>query len=243
MANIFKSAGVDLVRGNDLGPTLPSPNSPPAGNHRNNIRCNSESPTQVQLKRREILVASTSMRVPATGLLMGPIDQVSSLTDYHNLQNAQKLKFKYASDIDVGSLFPSSDGEPCNGLPVEARVTRPAFSDEFRGRQEELVIQGIKVCRQTPLWFDVCIRALGRGEKKEYYCGSFIHMPPRQKISRGHQQKRRKRVASCSLRLGIGQLIEKMDGEEQTSVIVTLVPRLKMDQDPISVESIRIDYS
>ncbi|GLJ29816.1 hypothetical protein SUGI_0588820 [Cryptomeria japonica] len=238
MPNIFKSAGVDLVQGNDLGPTLPSP---PAGNCRNNTRCNSESPTQVRLKRREILVASTSVRVPATGLLLRPIDQVSSLTDYHNLQNAQKLKFKYASDFDVASLFPSSEGEPCNGLPVEARVTRPAFSDEFRGQQEEVVIKGIKVSRQRALWFDVYVRSVGGEEKKEYYCGSFIHMPPRQKLSRGHQQKRRKRVASCCLRLGIGQLIEKMDGEEQTSVIVTLVPRLKMDQ--ISVESIRIDYS
>ncbi|GLJ29818.1 hypothetical protein SUGI_0588840 [Cryptomeria japonica] len=232
MANIFKSVAVDFVRGNHL-----RPNSPPAGNCSNNIQCNSESPTQIGLKRREMLVASTPVHVPVTELLLKPRDQVSSLTDYHNLQMAQKLKFKYASDIDVASLFPSSDGEPCNGLPVEARVIRPPFSEEFRGRQEEVVIQGIKVSRQRPLWFDVYVRSVGVEEKKEYYSGSFIHMPPRKKVSQGGW------VASCSLRLGIGQLTEKMDGEEQTSVIVALVPRLKIDQDPISVESIRIDYS
>ncbi|GLJ29815.1 hypothetical protein SUGI_0588800 [Cryptomeria japonica] len=232
MANIFKSVAADFVRGNHL-----RPNSPPAGNCSNNIRCNSESPTQIGLKRREMLVASTPVHVPVTELLLKPRDQVSSLTDYHNLQKVQKLKFKYASDIDVASLFPSSDGEPCHGLPVEARVIRPAFSEAFRGRQEEVVIQGIKVSRQRPLWLDVYVRSVGGEEKKEYYSGSFIHMPPRKKVSQG------RRVASCSLRLGIGQLIEKMDGVEQTSVIVTLVPRLKMDQDPISVESICVDYS
>ncbi|GLJ29817.1 hypothetical protein SUGI_0588830 [Cryptomeria japonica] len=238
MANIFKSAAADFVRGNHL-----RPNSPPAGNCSNNIRCNSESPTQIGLKRRDLLVASTPVHVPVTELLLKPRDQVSSLTDYHSLQKAQKLKFKYVSDIDVASLFPSSEGEPCNGGPVEARVIRPAFSEESRGRQEEVVIQGIKVSRQRPLWFDVYVRLAGGEEKNEYYRGSFIHMPPRKKLSREYEQKQGRRVASCSLRLGIGQLIEKMDVHQQTTFIVTLVPRLKMDEDPLSVESIRIDYS
>uniref|UniRef100_A0A0D6QT32 Polyphenol oxidase C-terminal domain-containing protein n=1 Tax=Araucaria cunninghamii TaxID=56994 RepID=A0A0D6QT32_ARACU len=255
----FTRAGAEWLRGSQLPSMTPLPhhsNTKHRSARGNNIRCNlhgSEKPRQ-GLKRRQVLLASTTVHAPATGLMFQPRDQVSSLTDYHKLKEAEKLKFKYASNVDVASLFSSSD--PSKGVPnefsgmvsvpsqhycignddfVQARVDRPAFSEEWRGREEELVMQGIKVKKDRPLWFDVYIRAAGR-EEDDDYAGSFIHVPPRSKLQR-------KKVARSCLRLGISDIMEDLDAHQHTSFIVTLVPKFKTDPDPISVESIRIEYS
>uniref|UniRef100_A0A0C9RTV2 TSA: Wollemia nobilis Ref_Wollemi_Transcript_13395_916 transcribed RNA sequence n=1 Tax=Wollemia nobilis TaxID=56998 RepID=A0A0C9RTV2_9CONI len=255
----FTRAGAECFRVSQLPAMTPLPHHSSRKRRSargNNIRCNlhgSEKPRQ-GLKRRQVLLASTTVHAPAAGLMFQPRDQVSSLTDYHKLKEAEKLKFKYASNVDVASLFSSSD--PGKGVPnelsgmvsvpcqhycignndfVEARVDRPAFSEEWRGREEELVMQGIKVKKYMPLGFDVYIRPADREEDDEY-AGSFIHVPPRSKLQR-------RRVGRCCLRLGISDIMEDLDAYQHTTFIVTLVPKFKTDPDPVSVENIRIEYS
>ncbi|GLJ46537.1 hypothetical protein SUGI_0980770 [Cryptomeria japonica] len=242
MAAIFMSSGAECIFSH-----------PKKTRKRNNIVwCNaaakqSERENEVVFRRRQMLLASTSVRMPAP--IVMPSNEASNLRDFHKLQAAQKLKFKYSSDVDVASLFSSSNS--CKGAPgeftgmvsvpsqhychgnydfVQAKVTMPAFGREYRA---DLVVEGIKVEREKPLGFDVYIRPACREEDDEY-AGSFIHIPP--------GQKRNKGICRSSLRLEISDILHDFDfdSEHHTSVIVTLLPKFNTDQLPITAENICI---
>ncbi|GLJ46539.1 hypothetical protein SUGI_0980800 [Cryptomeria japonica] len=246
MAAIFKSSGVECTFS-----LAPHPNK--TWRRNNIVGCNaaakhSQRENEVVFRRRQMLLASTSVRMPAP--LVMPSNEASNLTDLHKLQAAQKLKFNYSSNVDVASLFSSSNS--CKGTPgefsgmvsvpsqhyclgnydfVQAKVTMPGFGRKSRA---DLVIEGIKVEREKPLCFDVYIRPACREEDDEY-AGSFIHIPPRQNRNKG--------ICRCSLRLEISDILHDFDfnySEHHTSVIVTLVPKFNTDQLPIAAENICI---
>lgn len=140
---------------------------------------------------------------------------------------------------------------------VTARVRRPESSKlRLQDKEEQLVLEGIEVTDDKPLCFDVYIRLEQDGDDKEEeeYVGSFSHMPPRRKQLRLHNNKaafdehheRKRTVRRCCLRLGINGMLNDpplLNSHQAQSVFVKLVPTFKVDEDPIKVESICIDYT
>lgn len=148
----------------------------------------------------------------------------------------------------VSSLFRASDA--CNGVHdefsgmvsvpcqhyhdfVETRVARPPSNHRSPGEEEELVIEGIKVRRERPFWFDVYIRPADVEEQDEYVC-SFLPMP---------RHRKAKGLVKCCLRLRIGDIIVDVDPRQKSVVVVTLAAKLASDHNSIDVDNIRIEHS
>ncbi|KAJ8761620.1 hypothetical protein K2173_004396 [Erythroxylum novogranatense] len=100
-----------------------------------------------------------------------------------------------------------------------ARPKKGRSKKEKEDEEEVLVIEGIELERDTIVKFDVYINdeddAPSTADKTEF-AGSFVSVP--------HKHKHKKKMSTC-LRLGITDLLEDLDVEDDDSVIVTLVPR------------------
>ena len=106
---------------------------------------------------------------------------------------------------------------------VSTMVKRPNKSRSKKEKEEEeevLVIEGIEFERNTPVKFDVFINDEDdkqiRPDNTEF-AGSFVSVP------HSHMHKN-KDIITC-LRLGLTDLLEELEAEDDDSVRVTLVPR------------------
>ncbi|CAK7350646.1 unnamed protein product [Dovyalis caffra] len=105
---------------------------------------------------------------------------------------------------------------------VSVLVARPKKSRSKKQKEEEeelLVIDGVEFDKNLPLKFDVYINdeddSLSAADKTEF-AGSFVNVP--------HKHKHGKKTKT-SLRLGLTDLLEDLEAEDDDSVVVTLVPR------------------
>nr|KYP62953.1 hypothetical protein KK1_017514 [Cajanus cajan] len=120
---------------------------------------------------------------------------------------------------------------------VSTMVKRPKKSRSKKEKEEEeevLVIEGIEFERNVAVKFDVFINdeddKLIRPDNTEF-AGSFVSVP------HSHKHKNKKMVTN--LRLGLTDLLEELDVEDDDSVRVTLVPRYGKGR--VKIRSIKIE--
>ncbi|KAB2637406.1 polyphenol oxidase [Pyrus ussuriensis x Pyrus communis] len=112
---------------------------------------------------------------------------------------------------------------------------RKRTKKEKSNEEEVLIIKDIEFESNEAVKFDVFINddaeSLSRKDKSEF-AGSFVHVPHKQKT--GTKTK-------TNLKLGITDLLEDLGVEEDSCVLVTLVPRVS--NSPITVGGFKIEYS
>ncbi|KAL9321237.1 hypothetical protein ACSQ67_013076 [Phaseolus vulgaris] len=106
---------------------------------------------------------------------------------------------------------------------VSTRVVRPKKSRSKKAKEEEeevLVIEGIEFDRNTPVKFDVFVNdeddKVIRPDNTEF-AGSFVSV--------AHTHKHKNKSMKTCLRLGLTDLLEELEADDDDSVRVTLVPR------------------
>ncbi|GMP72562.1 hypothetical protein CsSME_00030543 [Camellia sinensis var. sinensis] len=120
---------------------------------------------------------------------------------------------------------------------VKVVVKRPTKSRSEREKEEEeevVVVEGIEMERDVSVKFDVFINdedEAASGPEKTEFAGSFVNVPRKHK----HDKKIR-----TSLRLGITELLEDLEAEDDESVLVTLVPRY--GSDAVTIGGVKIEF-
>lgn len=119
---------------------------------------------------------------------------------------------------------------------VKVMVTRPKKSRSRREKEEEeeiLVVDGIEFDRDEFVKFDVFVNEddeAASGPDKTELAGSFANVP--------HKGKNGMKVRTC-LRLGVGELLEDLEAEDDESLLVTLVPRAGSGR--VSIGGVKIE--
>ena len=120
---------------------------------------------------------------------------------------------------------------------VSVFVKRPKQSRSKEEKEEEeevLVVDGIEFDRNQAVKFDVFINDDDDkriGPNNTEFAGSFVSVP------HTHKHKN-KRIKTC-LRLGLTDLLEDLEAEDDDSVLVTLVP--KYGQGLVTIKGIKIE--
>ncbi|CAL9015389.1 unnamed protein product [Prunus brigantina] len=106
---------------------------------------------------------------------------------------------------------------------ISTVVPRPKQKKRNKKEKEEeeeiLVIEGIEFDRDVAVKFDVYVNDvddLPSGPDKTEFAGSFVSVP--------HRHKHKKKINTI-LRLGLTDLLEDIEAEDDESVVVTLVPK------------------
>ncbi|XP_027932205.1 polyphenol oxidase A1, chloroplastic-like [Vigna unguiculata] len=122
---------------------------------------------------------------------------------------------------------------------VSTRVKRPNKSRSKKEKEEEeevLVIEGIEFDRNTPVKFDVFVNDEDdtqiRADNTEF-AGSFVSVP--------HTHKHKNKNIKTYLRLGLTDLLEELEAEDDDSVMVTLVPRYGKGR--VKIRNIKIELN
>ncbi|XP_023763397.1 polyphenol oxidase, chloroplastic [Lactuca sativa] len=130
-------------------------------------------------------------------------------------------------------VFPASLNEV-----IKVLVPRPKISRSKKQKEEEeeiLVIEGIEVKIDEFVKFDVFVNDEDDGMRatadKTEFAGSFVNVP--------HTHKHGKNLKT-RLRLGISELLEDLNAEDDENVLVTLVPKTRGSG--ISIAEIKIEH-
>ncbi|RZC48309.1 hypothetical protein C5167_041262 [Papaver somniferum] len=121
---------------------------------------------------------------------------------------------------------------------VKRPNTKSRSKKEKEEKEEILVINGIELERGALVKFDVFINDEDEvGPESSEFAGSFTNMP------HSHGKKDEK-IKTC-LKLGITDLLEDLDAEDDDDVLVTIVPRDSgrgKGKDVVTIESIQIEF-
>ncbi|KAF8376716.1 hypothetical protein HHK36_031614 [Tetracentron sinense] len=115
--------------------------------------------------------------------------------------------------------------------PKKKKRSKKEKDDE----EEVLVIEGIELARDTFVKFDIYINDeddKGSSPDTAEFAGSFVNIPHK-------HGKRHGKLKTC-LRLGITDLLEDLDAEDDETVVVTLVPR--QGKGVVTVGGIKIEF-
>ncbi|KAM7503844.1 hypothetical protein LguiB_002748 [Lonicera macranthoides] len=122
---------------------------------------------------------------------------------------------------------------------VKVLVPRPKRSRSKKQKEAEeevLVIEGIKYDREKYVKFDVFVNDEDDEESaaadKTEFAGSFVSLPHNHK----HGKKGR-----TNLKLGLTELLEELEAEDDENVLVTLVP--KSGTDDATISGIKIEFA
>ncbi|XVE51291.1 hypothetical protein DITRI_Ditri02bG0028300 [Diplodiscus trichospermus] len=121
---------------------------------------------------------------------------------------------------------------------VSLEVSRPKKSRSKKEKEEEeevLVIENIEFDRDQLVKFDVYINDEDDtmiGPHNTEFAGSFVNVP--------HKHKHGKKITT-RLRLGLTDLLEELDAEDDDGVVVTLVP--KYGQGLAKIGGIKIEFA
>ncbi|XP_015943325.1 polyphenol oxidase, chloroplastic [Arachis duranensis] len=112
---------------------------------------------------------------------------------------------------------------------VRVLVKRPKKGRSKREKEEEeevLVVEGISFERDMAVKFDVYVNdeddEVESGPTKTEFAGSFVSVP--------HKHKHKKGKMKTQWRVGITELLEELDAEDDEHVAVTLVPKIGKGQ-------------
>ncbi|PQQ07193.1 polyphenol oxidase chloroplastic [Prunus yedoensis var. nudiflora] len=144
-----------------------------------------------------------------------------------------KTKAKVAA-TQLTSKFPATLDSKTT-VEVARPKPRKRSKKEKVDEEEVLIIKDIEFEGNEAVKFDVFINddaeSLSRRDKSEF-AGSFVHVP---------QGKTTKAKTKTNLKLGITDLLEDLGAEDDSSVLVTLVPRVS--NSPITIGGFKIEYS
>ncbi|VVA23564.1 PREDICTED: polyphenol oxidase [Prunus dulcis] len=121
------------------------------------------------------------------------------------------------SSADLTNNFPATLTDTIS-VEVARTSTTKRTSTQKKAQDEVLVISGIKYAGNETVKFDVYVNDDAEslaGKDKSEFAGSFIHVP--------HKGKK---DITTTLRLSITKLLEELDAETDSSVVVTLVPKV-----------------
>ncbi|KAL5730196.1 catechol oxidase [Ranunculus cassubicifolius] len=135
--------------------------------------------------------------------------------------------------LDIITEFPKALDAPFTVLVARPNTTKRS-GKEKEDEEEVLVIEGIDIEKDTVVKFDVYVN--DEDDKKpsaasSEFAGSFVNVPHK------HGSKGNK-MTTC-LRLGLTDLLEDMDAEDDDDVLVTLVPR----QGKVTIGGIKIVFA
>ncbi|KAJ8629165.1 hypothetical protein MRB53_022488 [Persea americana] len=124
---------------------------------------------------------------------------------------------------------------------VKATVKRPKRGRSKKQKEDEeevLVIQGIELERDVRVKFDVFLNVAEEdegscGPSSTEFVGSFVNVP--------HKHGKKTTKLQTSLRLGITEVLEDLDADNDDDVVVTLVPR--QGKDVVSIGGLKIEFS
>nr|KYP38872.1 hypothetical protein KK1_039853 [Cajanus cajan] len=122
---------------------------------------------------------------------------------------------------------------------VSTVVKRPKLLRSKKEKEEEeevLVIDGIEFDRNEAVKFDVFVNDEDDkviGPSNTEFAGSFVSLP------HSHVHKNKK-IITC-LRLGLTDLLEDLEAENDDSIVVTLVP--KYGKGPVTIKGIKIEFA
>ncbi|KAL5576785.1 hypothetical protein UlMin_018484 [Ulmus minor] len=134
-------------------------------------------------------------------------------------------------------LTPLTDFPVTLDKAISVLVPRPARSRSKKEKYEKdevLVIDAIEFDRGLPVKFDVFINDeddAPTGPEKSEFAGSFVNVP--------HKHKNTVKM-NTSLRLGLQDLLEDLDADDDEHLVVTLEPKLGAGQ--VSIGGIRIEF-
>ncbi|XP_021830796.1 polyphenol oxidase, chloroplastic-like [Prunus avium] len=131
-------------------------------------------------------------------------------------KSSNKRKAKVSS-ADLTTNFPATLTETIS-VEVARTSTTKRTSAQKKAQDEVLVISGIKYAGNETVKFDVYVNDDAEslaGKDKSEFAGSFIHVP-----HKGNKD------ITTTLRLSITKLLEELDAETDSSVVVTLVPKV-----------------
>ncbi|BFG27708.1 hypothetical protein CerSpe_139820 [Prunus speciosa] len=133
---------------------------------------------------------------------------------------ARKSSNKRKATVSSANLTTNFPATLTDTISVEvARTsTTKRTSAQKKAQDEVLVISGIKYAGNETVKFDVYVNDDAEslaGKDKSEFAGSFIHVP--------HKGKK---DITTTLRLSITKLLEELDAETDSSVVVTLVPKV-----------------
>ncbi|XP_065879524.1 polyphenol oxidase, chloroplastic-like [Euphorbia lathyris] len=134
----------------------------------------------------------------------------------------RKLVKKTPLAADKKNLTPITSFPLVLNTPISTMVRRQKKSRSKKEKEEEeevLVIKGIEFEKDAAVKFDVYVNEnddLQTGPNSSEFAGSFVNVP--------HLHKHGKKTKTV-LRLGITDLLEDLDAEDDDSVVITLVPR------------------
>ncbi|KAI3830823.1 hypothetical protein MKW92_030172 [Papaver armeniacum] len=123
---------------------------------------------------------------------------------------------------------------------VQVLVKRPNTKSRSKKEKEEkeeiLVIHGIELERGALVKFDVLINDEDEvGPESSQFAGSFTNMPH-------NHGKKGEKMKTC-LKLGITDLLQDLDAEDDDDVLVTIIPRDSgKGKEIVTIEGIQIEF-
>lgn len=149
---------------------------------------------------------------------------------------------KAAGTTSLGKLVKSSEFPIQLESKISTVVSRPRQKKRNKKEKEDeeeiLVIEGIEYEKNAVVKFDVYVNDVGddddvlSGPDKSEFAGSFVSVP--------HTHKEKRNKSKGCLRLGLTDLLEDLEAEDDESVVVTLVP--KFGAQTVTIGSIRIEF-
>ncbi|KAI3859225.1 hypothetical protein MKX03_034629 [Papaver bracteatum] len=124
--------------------------------------------------------------------------------------------------------------------PVQVLVKRPKTKSrskkEKEDREEILVISGIELDRSAIVKFDVYINDEDEtGPESSEFAGSFTNVP--------HKHGKKNKKIKTGLRLGITEVLEDLEAEDDEDIVVTIVPKDSgRAKEVVTIEGIEIEF-
>ncbi|KAI3933769.1 hypothetical protein MKW92_038011 [Papaver armeniacum] len=119
---------------------------------------------------------------------------------------------------------------------VKRPMTKARSKEEKEDKEEILIISGIELERGALVKFDVFINDEGKvGPESSAFAGSFTNVP--------HKHGKIGKKIKTSLKLGITDILEDLDAEDDDDVLVTIVPRDSgREKEVVTIEGIKIEF-
>lgn len=150
------------------------------------------------------------------------------------------LNAKPSTTTEVGPLAPAAGALPATlNETVRLTVTRPRVSRSQREKEYEeevLVLEGIEIAHHSSyVKFDVYISKSqgGAGMTAAVQCAGRVALMPHVHGSKEHK-------ANTTARFGIGEVLEEIGANGDTTIIVSLVPRCAGER--VTVGGLRVDF-
>ncbi|XP_068643026.1 polyphenol oxidase I, chloroplastic-like [Aristolochia californica] len=128
---------------------------------------------------------------------------------------------------------------------IRVKVGRPKRHRSEKEKKEEeeiLVVYGIDVKKDVYVKFDVLVNAVdenGTGPESREFAGTFVNARHGVRIVKREGDSTKKTKAT--LKLGISELLEDLEADDEESIWVSLVPKGGTGVH-VAVEGVRIDY-